>query len=236
MRKPVEITPDVQTIVWGLDGTLLDSFGIYRDCLNETLRSAGRPEVAEPVFRNHHHGFIEDSIANVLHEAGQQYTDDELAEIIRSFYKLDEVYIQDVDQHLFADAVDLAERAHAAGKRQIVVTNRPHGTDRGNGSPRNLVANSRLRIFMSDVLCGDDSSHRKPYREFLEARFGTELTELGRIAVIGDQFVDAEFARNIGCGAILVARTGAIAHLDRLEDWKGYTQVTASFLRTVAIQ
>jgi phosphoglycolate phosphatase-like HAD superfamily hydrolase len=235
MHTPVEIASDVQTLVWDLDGTLLDSFGIYRDCLNETLRNAGRPEIAESIFRNHHHGFIEDSIADVLTEAGQPYTDDELANIIRAFYLLDDVYIQDADHHLFADAIDLAERAHAAGKRQIVATNRPHGTDRGNGSPRNLIASSRLGTFMSEVLCGDDSSHRKPHRAFLEARFGTDLAKLGKIMVIGDQFVDAEFAGNIGCDAVLVARTGTITHLERLEGWQQHTQVVPS-LRAVTIQ
>lgn len=53
-----------------------------------------------------------------------------------------------------------------------------------------MVANSRLRDFVSDILCGDDSESRKPYREFLEARFGTDLAGLGNIIVIGDQFVD----------------------------------------------
>jgi phosphoglycolate phosphatase-like HAD superfamily hydrolase len=147
MNTHTEIPKDIQTIVWDLDGTLLDSFGIYRDCLNEVLRNLDRPEVSEQIFRNNHYGFIEDSIANVLQEAGQEVTEAELAKIIRQFYVLDNAYIEDVDHHLFEDAVDLASRSHKAGKRQIVVTNRPHGTDRGNGSPRNLVANSRLRNF-----------------------------------------------------------------------------------------
>lgn len=115
MSKPTEIASDIQTIVWDLDGTLLDSFGIYRDCLNEALRKLGRPQIDEQIFRNHHHGFIEDSIANVLNEAGQSPTKDELVEIIREFYVLDNAYIADVDHHLFEDAVDLAERAHKAG-------------------------------------------------------------------------------------------------------------------------
>lgn len=228
MNKPTEITSDVQTIVWDLDGTLLDSFGIYRDCLNEVLRKLGRPEIHEQIFRNNHHGFIEDSIADVLREAGQPTTQAELAEIIKQFYVLDNAYIADVDHHLFEDAVSLAERAHKAGKRQLVVTNRPHGTDRGNGSPRNLVANSRLRDFASDVLCGDDSDFRKPHREFLEARFGSDLAELGKIVVIGDQFVDAEFAHNIGCNAILVTRAGEITHLERLGNWQDYVQIVPS--------
>jgi len=234
MSKFTKIASDVQTIVWDLDGTLLDSFGIYRDCLNEVLRKIGRPEIHEQIFRNNHHGFIEDSIANVLHEAGQTTTKAELAEIIREFYVLDNAYIADVDHHLFEDAVDFAERAHKAGKRQLVVTNRPHGTDRGNGSPRNLVANSRLRDFVSDILCGDDSEFRKPYREFLEARFGSDLAELGKVTVVGDQFVDAEFAHNIGCEAILVTRADKITHLERLENWQDYVQIVPS-LRNVKV-
>jgi phosphoglycolate phosphatase-like HAD superfamily hydrolase len=224
----IEIAPDAQTIVWDLDGTLLDSFGIYVGCVNEALRGLGRPEIAEQVFRNHHHGFIDDSIANVLREAGQKATQAELAEVIQEFYALDNDYIKDVDDHLFADAVALAKRAHKVGKRQLVVTNRPHGVDRGNGSPRNLVANSSLRELVNVVLCGDDSEFRKPHRAFLEACFGGDLAELGEIIVIGDQFVDAEFAHNIGGAAILVARAGEIAHLDELENWQAYTQIVSS--------
>jgi phosphoglycolate phosphatase-like HAD superfamily hydrolase len=115
-----------------------------------------------------------------------------------------------------------------------VTTNRPHGTDRGNGSPRNLVKNSRLRDIIDDVLCGDDSKFRKPHRQFLEARFGPDLAELGKIMTVGDQFVDAEFAHNIGCKTILIARTGEIAHLDKLDDWEEYVQIVPS-LQQVAV-
>lgn len=231
---PTKIIPSIQTLVWDLDGTLLDSFGIYRDCLNEVLRQLNRPEVPERILRNNHHGFIEDSIADVLREAGQKLRKDELAEVIHNFYVLDNAYIKDVDLHLFEDAIELAQRAHKAGKRQIVVTNRPHGTDRGNGSPRSLVANSRLGDIVDDVLCGDDSEFRKPHREFLEARFGSDLTDLGEIIVIGDQFVDAEFARNIGCKAVLVTRVDKIAHLDKLDRWEEYAQIVSS-LRNVQV-
>ncbi|HEY8998870.1 MAG TPA: HAD hydrolase-like protein [Candidatus Saccharimonadales bacterium] len=224
----VEIASDVETIVWDLDGTLLDSFGIYVGCVNEVLRGLGRPEIPEQVFRSNHHGLIDDSIVAVLREAGQETTEAELTAIIRGFYALDNDYIKNVDDHLFEDAVGLAERAHEVGKRQIVVTNRPHGVDRGNGSPRNLIANSRLHDVIGTILCGDDCEVRKPHRAFLEAHFGTDLANLGKIAVIGDQFVDAEFANNIGGSAILVARAGEIAHLDRLEDWESYAQIVTS--------
>ena len=234
MNTSTEISSNIQTVIWDLDGTLLDSFGIYRDCLNEVLHALDRSKIPETVFRKNHHGFIEDSIADVIREGGQAVTNTELAEIIRQFYILDNAYIKDVDHHLFEDAVDLAERAHKAGKRQIVVTNRPHGTDRGNGSPRSLVANSRLHNYMDGVLCGDDSDYRKPHRQFLEARFGEDLAELGDTLVIGDQFVDAEFARNIGCKAILVTRFEKIVHLEKLGKWEDYTHIVPS-LRDVQV-
>ncbi len=228
MTTPAEIAPNIQTLIWDLDGTLLDSFGIYRDCLNEVPRERGRPEAPEHILRNNHHGHIEESIANALQDMEQKVSETELAEIMRDFYVLDNAYIKDVDHHLFEDAIDLTEQAHQAGKRQVVVTNRPHGTDRGNGSPRNLVANSRLRNLVDDVLCGDDSEYRKPYRQFLEARFGRDLADLGEIVVIGDQFVDAELARNIGCNAILVTRAKKIAHLNKLGDWEAFVRIVPS--------
>src|SRR5688500_8579810 len=95
MNVSAEITSDIQTIIWDLDGTLLDSFSIYRDCLNEVLRKHGRPQVPEQIFRNNHHGFIDDSIANVLKEAGQKLTKDELTRVVREFYVLDNAYIRD---------------------------------------------------------------------------------------------------------------------------------------------
>ena len=76
-----EIAPDVATLVWDLDGTLLDSFSIYRSCLNQTLREHGMREISEQILRNHHHGFIEEAIAEVLGETGQTVSERELATI-----------------------------------------------------------------------------------------------------------------------------------------------------------
>lgn len=228
MDSSAVIAPHIKTIIWDLDGTLLDSFGIYRDCLNEVLRSRGRPAIPERILRNHHHGSIEESITNVLEEAGERVSRTELSAIISAFYVLDNAYITDADRHLFEDAIDLIERAHGAGKRQIVATNRAHGADRGNGSPRSLVAGSRLRSFVGDIVCGDDSAYRKPYRQFLEARFGEGLAGLGETVIIGDQFIDAELARNIGCAAVLVNRTEKIVHLDTVDEWKSFVQIVPS--------
>lgn len=179
------------------------------------------------MLRNNHHGHIEESIANVLQDMDQAVSSSVLSDIMSRFYKLDNAYIKDVEHHLFGDAVDLAKRLHAAGKQQIIVTNRPHGVNRGNGSPRDLIAGSSLRHYMAAILCGDDSNYRKPLRACLEAQYGADLATLGKMVVVGDQFVDAEFAKNVGCNAILVARTGSIAHADKLAN-NNHIYLTAS--------
>jgi len=62
----------------------------YRDCLNQALREHSLPGVDETVLRNHHHGFIEDSIVEGLVESGYSYDTDKQALIFERFYELDE--------------------------------------------------------------------------------------------------------------------------------------------------
>jgi phosphoglycolate phosphatase-like HAD superfamily hydrolase len=45
------------------------------------------------------------------------------------------------------------------------------------------------------------------------------------MVVIGDQYIDAEFAHNIGAQAILVARAERIAHLERLGQWQSQINI-----------
>lgn len=192
---------DTQAIIWDLDGTLLDSFGIHVDIMTEILVKYGRPEPTYDQLRRNFHGKLEDSMRGL---AGEHTSDQELAAMLEDFLKIDNEYIQDVDHHLFIDAVGLAKQAHDKGVRQILVTNRAHGKDRGNASPRGMVDNSVLKGLISDVLCGDEVSFRKPDPRVM----GDILNELqpSRTVMIGDQAVDALFAHNYGARAVLVNR------------------------------
>ena|SRR3981081_3655134 len=96
----VAIGSDIQTIIWDLDGTLLDSFGIYSECLNKVLSQHNMPIAQEAVLRQNHHGTIEDSIANILNDMRQHVSEQELAGIIRDFLELDNAYIKDVASSL----------------------------------------------------------------------------------------------------------------------------------------
>lgn len=228
MNTIATIASSIETVLWDLDGTILDSFHIYESSLNKALHEQGISSVPAHILRNHHHGSLEESISGALREMGHILSQSDVALIVKDFYRFDNAFIRNVDEHFFQDAVDLIEQLHKAGKRQLVTTNRAHGIDRGNGSPRNLIANSRVGKAFEAVLCADDSNFRKPDRGFLESQFGNSLSSLGNCLVIGDQHIDAEFAQNIAGSAILVARDGSIAHPEILETWGDHVTVVPS--------
>jgi phosphoglycolate phosphatase-like HAD superfamily hydrolase len=201
---------DVQTIVWDLDGTLLDSFGIHVDIMTQVLMKYGRPEPTYDQLRHNFYGKLEESMRGL---AGKHTSDTELAAMLEDFLKIDNEYIKEVDRHLFVDAIGLAKQAHTKGVRQIFVTNRAHGSDRGNASPRNIIENSSLKGLITEVFCGDEVRIRKPDPMVLESVI--EELNPGMTLMIGDQAVDAVFAHNFGARAVLVNRfDDEIHHLD----------------------
>jgi phosphoglycolate phosphatase-like HAD superfamily hydrolase len=225
----VTIDSDIQTIIWDLDGTLFDSFEAYGTCFNQVMRMRGMEEVSEAMLRDNHHGSLEDSICSMLQQTNQEPTQAELLEILEAFHILDDAAMGEPDRYLFDDALILATAVSQKLIRQIVVTNRVGGAARQQGSPQNIVSASRLNGLIEMVVSRESTPYKKPQAELLHTHFGSDLSVLGNIVVFGDQFVDAEFARNIGARAVLVNRTGTIAHLDSVTDWQEFTTIVPSF-------
>ncbi|MEO7364284.1 MAG: HAD family hydrolase [Candidatus Saccharimonadales bacterium] len=219
MAKDITIGSAVQTIIWDLDGTLIDSFEIFAEILAEVARLNVLDMPEREVLRHNFHGPLEDSIKHSLEISDPHL----LKKIVADFLELQENYYALPDEHLLEDAYLLAQRLQLAGKRQIVVTNRVHAS-RGNASPRHIVEHSALRLYIDALVCGDESSFRKPDARVLNAVAAN--FDLERALVIGDQFVDAELAHNLGLQAVLIDRGGqGIAHLESLPDTTSYRVV-----------
>lgn len=203
------IKPKYETIVWDLDGTILDSLGISVDVWQQVLPQHGFKKPTELDVAHNYHGTLQDTARGLATNASEE----QITILLKDFLRLDNEYIKDADHHLFEDAVRLAQRAHGNGIQQIVVTNRAHGHNRKFSNPRNLIHGSRLQPFINTVLCGDEVHERKPSAKVLDGvDYDPEAT-----LVVGDQFVDAQLAANLGCKAILVSRAGdPIAHIDKL--------------------
>lgn len=218
-------------VVWDLDGTLLDSFKLQEDVLTEVLQRRGIAVPAHEVFVNHYHGRLRDSIQGISGVEGAL-----LEAIYDEFIQSEERHYVHPNGLFYPDAIDLLGRNHAAGLKQIIVSNRPHYNDGRLGSPRNLVKRKPLLNLVDAVVCGDDNDFHKPDARLLdeaERNLGLERSEL---VVIGDQFVDVELAHNLGVHVVLVLRTDeGIPHLERLADgWKEYVSIVKS-LREVSI-
>lgn len=192
----------ISTIIWDLDGTLVDSLGVLEEGLAKVLPSYNRPSPTHDVMLANFHGSLEESISNALGGVGAN----ELEAIVQDFLVVQDLQYETVEHHLFPDAVDLARRARTHNIRQILVTNRAH-EGRLKASPRHIVAHSSLRDCIDLVICGDDSQHRKPQAAVL-GEFAVTI-EASSVLIIGDQHVDVEFAQNIGGRAVIVDRRSA---------------------------
>ena len=219
----MQLQNSVKALAWDLDGTILDSFGLYCDILTEVFDRNSIKVPDREVLRHDFHGKLEGCIANAGNISGPL-----LDKVVADFLEVQNPYYENLEGHIFPDALRLMQRAHDKGLQQIVITNRAH-VGRGNASPRHIAQRSPLSGFISYVVCGDDNPFHKPDARMLdqaEHELGLQRSEL---LVIGDQHVDAVLAQNLGVHAVLVNRSAdAIPHLETLEDHKSYTTIVTS--------
>ncbi|HSX06378.1 MAG TPA: HAD hydrolase-like protein [Candidatus Saccharimonadia bacterium] len=204
-----------QSVVWDFDGTILDSFRIQKDVLTEVLQRRGMTVPDHEVFVHNYHGRLHDSVGAIAGITGVL-----LDEIVKEFMQTEEHLYAEIEQLYFSDALDLMRRCHELGLPQIIVSNRRHCSDVWAGSPRNLANRRPLAGLVDRVVCADDNDAVwKPNARSLdeaERELGLDRT---KSVIIGDQFVDAEFAHNLHARAVLVDRTPeGVPHLERLVD------------------
>lgn len=204
------IPPATTTVLWDLDGTLIDSFGIFCDVLGTVLPLFDRQLPESRIIAQNFHGSLKESIGGGLGlEPGQ-----ELDAIATAFLAEQDRHYEVVEHHLYNDALTIAEAGAGRKLRQVIVTNREHA-GRQLASPRSIVARSSLKDCITEIICADDCEHRKPNPAVLD--FLASPIDRGTTIMIGDQHVDAAFARNLGVQAIIVNRQGPDKRLEEFE-------------------
>lgn len=202
----------VKGIVWDLDGTLLDSFGIFERVIADVVQESGHVMPSREFMLANYHGSLEETVQRLLGLDSAE----ELAAVIASFLeKQQHHYAGDLETHLFQDASTLAQQAAKLGLHQILITNREHA-GRGNASPKFIIAATVLADCIHEVYPGDEVDYRKPDRRSVGDWMERYALTPKEVLVIGDQFVDAQLAINLGARAILIKRAGDIPNLDPL--------------------
>lgn len=219
----IDLTP-TKLVIWDFDGTLIDSFGVFSEVLREAASLSGHSAPDEVELRKHFHGALDESIKTALNMVDGE----DAVIVLNDFLKIQNEYYAEPEPHIYADALQLSRRLHEAGIQQVIVTNRDHA-GRGNGSPRNIVSHSSLAGLIDEVVCGDDVEYRKPDARSLSTSKLYQSVKPDEVLVIGDQFVDAELARNLRCSAVLVNRSeDPVVHLERLGEDLSFVHIVKS--------
>jgi phosphoglycolate phosphatase-like HAD superfamily hydrolase len=212
---------NVRGIIWDLDGTLIDSFRVFIAILADLAKESGRPMPDEDRLLMNYHGSLEDTLRQTLDIESQEEADRLIDLFVQ---KQENYYLGDVNGHLFDDAVSLAEIAAEKNLPQLLLTNRDH-KGRGSGSPKAIVAATVLANCIHEVRAGDEVTYRKPDKRSVADWLEAKGLKAEQTLVIGDQFVDAQLAINIGARAILVKRNGIIPHAEEIQKHELITTV-----------
>ncbi len=222
---------NVKGVVWDLDGTLLDSFGIFEQIIGEVIEESGHSMPTNEYMLHNYHGSLEDTVQRILGIKSSE----ELDTIISSFLKKQEhYYAGDLNTHLFKDATNLAKQIASQEIPQLLVTNRYH-EGRGTASPRFIIAATVLADCIKEIYPGDQVEYRKPDKRSVGDWLERTHIIPREVIVIGDQFVDAQLALNLGCRAILINRNGEIPHLDNLSENNHEDIITVDSLDNVQL-
>ena len=184
------LMPRFATLLFDLDGTLVDAFTTIHRAYMHTLPQFGRPAPTLPEVRRAVGGGLASAMSHFLPP-----------ELIEQAMKVHVAYSQQIlleDVKLLPGAADLLRAQHAQGTRLAVHTNKL-----GNAA-RLICAHLGVTPYLSGIFGAGDTPWLKPQREFTDH----VLRELGANAtttlLIGDSPFDVETARNGGfpCWAV----------------------------------
>jgi phosphoglycolate phosphatase-like HAD superfamily hydrolase len=203
---------NVRGLIWDLDGTLLNSSGVFEQIIADVVKESGHSMPAREFILSNYHGALPETIQKILNISSPE----ELDKTVTLFLaKQEHYYADDLEAHLFKDAVAVAQQAAKLGIHQLMVTNRAH-EGRGTANPRFIVAATVLSEYIHEVHPSDEVEYHKPDKSSVGDWMDRYELAPHEVVVIGDQYVDAQLALNIGARAILIRRTGDIPHFDRL--------------------
>ncbi len=197
-----------RTILFDLDGTLVDTAPDMAAALNRLRVERGRPELDYAAIR----GQVSNGAAGLLRVGFADVTDAEALADLRGRFL--ELYRADLHRHslLFPGMEAILGAIEASGRHWGVVTNKPGWlTDP-------LLAGLGLDHRAACVVSGDTLAERKPHPLPLQHACRLTGAEPGACLYVGDAARDVEAGRAAGMTTV-VARFGYIPAGERPDTW-----------------
>lgn len=180
---------DAPTLMWDLDGTLLDSYGSIVDCLYRTMLEYGvtadRAEIYNYTKLRSVMGFID--------EAGARYGFDSAA----AKQRYSEIHEQDkLGIRLMPGAAEALAELDRIGVVNLVFTHRGPSADA-------ILENTGIKKYFRETVNGRDGFARKPSPEAIDYLVASYGLDRKRTFYVGDRSLDIDGAVNAGIGSIL---------------------------------
>lgn len=201
-------SPQIQTILFDLDGTLLDTAPDLAQALNATLQANGRAALSFEQIRPavSHGGSALIRLGFQLEPQHPQF--EPLRAQLLDYYQ---AHIAD-DTRLFPGMEKVLEYIEARGLSWGVVTNKP------GWLTEPLLEALDLQRRAASVVCGDTLNECKPHPAPLLHACKLIGTAPGQCLYVGDAERDITAGHNAGM-TTLVALFGYLMDSDRPEDW-----------------
>jgi phosphoglycolate phosphatase len=185
------------TVVFDLDGTLVDSAPDLVATLNTVFAREGLPPVGYETARNLVGGGARSLIERSLRAEGRKLGVGEVDRLVKEFIAHYAAHIADRSRP-FPGLEATLEELGAVGCRFAVCTNKLEWL-----SVRLLDALGLSKHFVA--ICGADTfGLRKPNPEFLRRTIGRAGGEIGRAVMVGDSGTDVATARAAGIPVVVV--------------------------------
>ncbi len=191
------MSPRFRTVLFDLDGTLLDHFSAIHRAHSHVRRHYGLPDATRDEVMRAIGGGLPEALKKTL---GPAYADrlEEALPVYRAYW--DATMLDDAV--LFPGALELLEKLHAAGAVCAVFTNK-HGP-----SARRVCSHLGLDPLVAAVIGATDTPWLKPQPEFTAHALRTLGAEAGSTALVGDSPWDVDAARLGGLAGCFAVTTG----------------------------
>ena len=183
-----------QSILFDLDGTLLDTLYDLYASVNATLRQFGRPERTMDEVRRFTGNGAEHLIRCALPDGAAEHEVREALAWYQSHYA---AHCRD-NTKPYAGIMPMLERLHEAGKLLAVVSNKPDRAVK-------LLSAEHFQGLMRVSIGEGPGKRRKPWPDTVDAALEELGSKKADAVYIGDSEVDAATAKNAGLPLIAVS-------------------------------
>ena len=180
----------MQSLLFDLDGTLLDHFTCIARCYEHVLTELDQPIPHRDEIKRAVGGSVELTMAHFVPEEVHKEA------CARWKVKLSEILTEDA--FLMPGALDLVKALKSKGKQLAVFTNKV-----GEHS-RLLCEHLEISQYMDAVVGADDTPYRKPQKEFSEHVLKLLNADPASTALIGDSPFDIQAAHVVNIPAYCV--------------------------------